>query len=168
MLETIVFIVILFAALVIVYKVIKSLIKVAIIGLIVLLFIACVTAALANHDFGRLEREIGEGHVIVMFHDESLTAAVSVINRTPQAMPVQGLTSLFESGSYGKLQGNASYLIVCRADMNSTLPKILQADSWQLYRLYTKGTIGVHPRSASLYLVDRVPGILVAPILYFL
>lgn len=163
------------------YKIIKSLIKVMIIGFIILLAFASITGFLFYNDFKDI-KSLGDEQKLFLLYDEEISAAAIVTDWDSNAIIIEELAdidSLYQAGQFKNLRGNYSRVIVFDAGFFEEVPdeeafaesvkgRIDDKGTSYLYDQYMDGNLQVIPKTIVFYAAEWAPSWLVKPILWII
>jgi len=194
MFDSIIFIIVLALGLWVAWKIIKSLIKVAIIGILVILFVSIGSGYLFNKDAHAFAQDFGEEETIAVLQDEDIVTIVKVngedmeiLDEVPEGPRVtfhtdffnQGLPETFElekyvPGTFDKEGMIALLTSDSKEDYKgyvflSAIGHTLETrGTIFFYQQYKKGNVIIDPAPLSFTIADKVPSLMIIPVLFFL
>ena len=169
MFDTIIFIILMAIVIIVLFKIIKSIVKVLMIGLLILLFIGGSLGFIIYKDIDSLKQNIGNEPMLYLIEENNLFTSGYVDNQTINETDLQRYNELYTEDKLKEIKGENYKVIFIRSDLDKEPEKFIEDMSIaSLFSEYKNGNIFVYPKTILFTIAEKAPVWLVTPVLWFL
>jgi hypothetical protein len=169
MFDSLIFIILLIIALAVLFKIIKSIVKVAITGVLIILVLSAILGLVIFQDIGSIKNATKSEHILYLEAQNGTMVRGFDNNQTIGPEILAGYGPMYMKGDLKGIKGDYDRVIIFN-DKNVANPElyIRTTDTGTLYKWFKNGNIIAYPNGLFFSLAQKAPSWLVKPALWVL